>query len=254
MTARLSGTRRAFSLLEVLLAIAVAGLLIGASSYMIVSFSAIWTLRADDDSFEEHADGVAVFLRRAFSEATSRRQPTYKAVSDSDEKDEATDAEKTAATESATSDGLWKNVGVTMARIDEASSAGAPTLHFHFFQFPPALGEAEPPTSLGVEAWLKFDEKRGLSLVWKDNRSRTEGIVSSDKDLLRTSVISSFVTKIAYIYRDDDLHRWEEYDEPHSYSDTYPVPVFIRLTFTLNGREIVRTIHVEATTNKMPRF
>jgi prepilin-type N-terminal cleavage/methylation domain-containing protein len=268
MNARCRFARRAFTLLEVLLAIAVAGILIAASSYMIVSLSTIWTLRTDDDSFEEHADGVAAFLQKAFDEASSRYQPTWKnqsttsksesdsssSSSDSSSSTETTAAEKLSDTESSGSAGLWKNAGVTMARIDDTSMTEVPSIHFYFFQFPPALGETTPPTSIGVEAWLKFDERKGLAMVWKDIWSIQDGVVSSDKDLLRTSVISTFVTKITYIYRDEDVKRWEQYDAPHEDSDTYAVPTFIRLTFTMNGQEIVRTIHVRASANKMPLF
>ena len=253
MNGRAHSSRRAFTLLEVLLAIAVAGILIAASSYMIVSYSAIWALRTDDDSFEEHADGVAVFLQKAFDEASSRFQPTWKEQKDSDTSTDTSD-ENTSEVESSKSDGLWTNAGVSMARIDETSSSEVPKLHFSFFQFPPALGETAPPTTLGVEAWLKFDERRGLFIVWKDTRSVQDGVVSNDKDLLRASSVSPFVTKMDYIYRDDDTKRWEEYDAPHEFADSYTLPIFIRLTFTLNGQKTVRTIRIRASANKMPLY
>jgi len=244
---------RAFTLLEVLLAIAVAGILIAASSYMVVSLSTIWTLRTDEDSFEEHADGVAVFLQKSLDEASSRFQPTWKEQKDSDT-DTDTSAEKVSEADSAKSSGLWKNEGVSMARIDDTSTSEIPTLHFHFFQFPPALGETNPPTTIGVEAWLKFDEKHGLAIVWKDIWSIQETSTSSDKDLLRTSVISPFATKILYIYWNGDTKRWEQYDAPHEESNTYAVPTFIRLTFTMNGQETARTIRIQASARKMPLF
>ena len=243
----------AFTLLEVLLAISVAGLLIAAASYMIVSLSTIWTFRTDEDSFEEHADGVATFLRKAFDEASSRYQPTWTEQQDSDTETE-TASEKVASADSAKSDGLWTNAGVTMARIDDTSTIEIPTLHFYFFQFPPALGMTSPSTNLGVEAWLKFDEKKGLAIVWKDIWSIQETTVTDEKDLLRTSVLSPFVTKIDYIYWDSDSKRWEEYDAPHESSDTYSVPTFIRLTFTMEGRDTVRMSHVRATEQTMPLF
>jgi prepilin-type N-terminal cleavage/methylation domain-containing protein len=253
VTARISSLRRAFTLLEILLAISVAGILIAASSYMVVSFGTIWTLRTDDDSFEEHADGVAAFLSRSFDEASSRYQPTWKEQKDSDTASD-TSTEKVSEADSTKSNGYWSNAGVTMARIDDTSMSETPTLHFYFFQFPPALGEAAPSTTVGVEAWLKFDGKNGLYIVWKDIWSIEETAASSDKDLLRASVISPFVTKIEYIYWDSDMKRWEEYETPHENSDTYAVPTFIRLTFTMNGQETVRTIHVQASARKMPLF
>jgi prepilin-type N-terminal cleavage/methylation domain-containing protein len=255
MRRTISSTRDAFTLLEILLAIAVAGLLLGACSYFMVSLATIWTLRTDEDSFEEHADGVAVFLQKAFDEASSRHQPTWKEQTDSDSKKADSDSKTTTTdTDSGKSAGLWTNAGVTMARIESDPQSDPPLIHFTFFQFPPALGATIPATTLGVESWLKFDEKLGLAIVWKDIWSIQETTLTSDKDLMRTSVISSFVTKIVYIYYDTDMKRWDEYETPHEYSGAYALPAFIRLVFTQNGHDTTRMIHIQATARKMPVF
>ena len=296
MNRRKPSSPRAFTLLEILLAIAVSGLLLAASSYFMVSLATIWSLRTDEDSFEEHADGVAAFLQRALNEASSRHQPKWKdqdgtssststkitsststttgttgktsntdatgttAKDGTDTKSttgttsDTSDSNTTTGTTATTSAGQWMNAGITMTRTQADEDTEPPLLHFFFFQFPPALGATTPATTLGVEAWLKFDEKAGLAIVWKDIWSIQDTIVSNDKDLLRTTVISPFVTKINYIYYDSDAKRWNEYEAPYENNGTYAVPTFIRLVFTQNGHETTRTIRIQATARKMPLF
>lgn len=246
---------RAFSLFEMLLAIAVTGLLLTAASYLMVSLSAIWTIRTEEDSFEEHADGVAVFIQKAFDESYSRYQPVLKTADDSDETDdEDDDSTKQADAEDKKSVGKWTKEGVTLSRYDSNDSLTTPLLHFFFFQFPPALGTTTPHTSLGVESWLKFDEKLGLAIVWKDIWSIQETTVTDDKDLLRSSLISPFVTRLDFIYWDSDRKAWIEYDSPKEFAGTYTIPKFIRLTFSQTGRDTVRMIHVPSAERKMPLF
>lgn len=258
-----SGKRQAFTLLEIVLAIAVAGLLLGASAYLVTSLSTIWVLRTEDDSFEEHADGVSLFLQKALDESVRRYQPTrQEAQSDVDDTGETEDedaaaesgTEKIAKAESASSTGLWKNEGVSMKIIDGENSAAEPKLHFSFFAFPPMLGVTDPPTTLGVEAWLFPDPKQGLLLVWKDIWSIQNSNMTDDEDLLRTSLLSAFVTKVDYLYWDSDTDRWLEYEEPHKFSDAYPVPAFIRLTFTEKDRSVTRILRMPGSTYAMPLF
>jgi prepilin-type N-terminal cleavage/methylation domain-containing protein len=269
MMRRLARVRRAFTLLEMLLAIAITGLLIGAASYLLVSLSTIWTLRTDDAAFDEHADGVAGFLQKAFDESYGHYQPEWKnsastteetASTSSDTKTTtsttktATDTQTTDASGNTTISNQWDNTGVSLTRIVNDDLVKKPSLHFKFFQFPPALGVTNPPTAMGIEAWLIFDERRGLAIVWKDIWTIQETTVSDDKDLLRTSLISSFVTRMDYIYWNTDRKLWLEYDEPQEESGSYTLPDFIRLSFTDRGHTITRLVHVPSAARAMPLF
>lgn len=256
--------KRAFTLLEMLLAIAITGLLIGAASYLLVSLSTIWTLRTDDAAFDEHADGVAGFLQKAFDEAYGHYQPAWKNSKDTTSEDSDSESSASTTTDDDTStktasgdsviSGHWSNSGVTFAKIIDDNLIKKPSLHFKFFQFPPALGETNPSTTLGVEAWLIFDEKRGLAIVWKDIWSIQESTITDDRDLLRTSLVSPFVIKLEYIYWNTDRKLWLEYEEPQEESGSYAVPDFIRLTFSDHGRAITRMIHIPNAERTMPLF
>ncbi|MGB0289931.1 MAG: PilW family protein, partial [Opitutales bacterium] len=70
MRAGLKGSRRAgMSLIEVVLAIAVAGFVLTAATSFVVSVSSIWSTRAERHFFEDHVDGVMQFLQSSFDRA-----------------------------------------------------------------------------------------------------------------------------------------------------------------------------------------
>lgn len=252
----------AFTLLEMLLAIAISGILIAAASYLLVSLSTIWTLRTDDAAFDEHADGVAVFLQRAFDESYGRYQPkwTVSSGSKTDSGDEDTSGSSGGETSRKDASGntvtsvLWTNSGVAFEKILNDDLIRNPSLHFRFFQFPPALGETNPPTTLGVEAWLIFNQAQGLAIVWKDIWSIQESYATEDRDLLRTSLLSSFVTRLDYVYWNTERKQWLEYYEPQEESGSYTLPDFIRITFDDHGRSISRLVHIPNAKLTMPRF
>jgi prepilin-type N-terminal cleavage/methylation domain-containing protein len=253
----------AFTLLEMLLAIAITGVLLGAASYLLVSLSTIWTLRTDDAAFDEHADGVSVFLQKAFDESYGRYQPKWTSSSSASGESSGkenpgdsadTDTSRKDASGNTVESTVWSNAGVTFQKILDDDLIRTPSLHFRFFQFPPALGETNPPTTLGVEAWLIFDQSRGLALVWKDIWSIQENYATDDRDLLRTSLLSSFVTRLDYIYWNTERKQWLEYNEPQEESGSYTVPDFIRLTFDDHGRSMSRLIHIPKAERNMPLF
>ncbi len=243
--------RAGFTLLEMLLALAVAGLLVGASSQLIVSLSHIWAHRTDADSFEEHADGVARFLSRSFAESLGRHQPEWtggKADAASEQIEALQEAEATSGS------GLWKNEGVSMGRIDKDDAITPPTLNWKFFLLPPALGGDAPPASAGVEAWLVFEQGRGLAIVWRDIRNVQPGIVGDEDELLRSSLVSAFVTKLEYLYRDDERKQWLEEEKPREFGGDYKLPDFLRITFEEGGRTSVRMVRVPKDRRTMPIY
>ena len=62
---------RGFSLIEVLLALAVGGIVLMAASSLLVTISQAWANRpATRDAFDAHVNGIAHFLTAVFEEAT----------------------------------------------------------------------------------------------------------------------------------------------------------------------------------------
>ena len=256
----MSRSRKGFTLVEILMAVCVAALLMTAASYLVMSFTNIWTKRTDEDAFEEHADGVTDFVQMALDESCSRYQPKWKAAADgsprhSRKKGDTTAGDTDTAADTATSSSdTWTNAGVAMKKIDENDSLNPPLVHFNFFTMPPALGAGLPPGTPGVEAWLKFDTRHGLFIVWKDVWSIQETALTDEKELLRASPISPMVTRIDYIYWQTDTKVWKEYEEPHDFAGTYTLPDFLRLTFTEGDRSVTRIVRIPKRIPKMPTF
>ena len=59
----------AFTLLEVILAVAIAGALLAGAATLMVSVTNAWLERQDQHFFEDHVDGVTEFLQASFSMA-----------------------------------------------------------------------------------------------------------------------------------------------------------------------------------------
>ena len=59
----------AFTLLEVILAVSIAGALLAGAATLMVSVTNAWLERQDQHFFEDHVDGVTEFLQASFSMA-----------------------------------------------------------------------------------------------------------------------------------------------------------------------------------------
>ncbi len=242
--------RAGFSLLEMLLAVAVAGLLLATSSLTIVSLTDIWARRTNLDAFEEHADAVAGLLQNAFDQSVSRRQPAWQ-DKDRDLRGSTGEDNATAAVGSETN--TWTG-GIDMAKVDSGDRLENPKIHFSFFHMPAVLGADAPAGSPGVETWLAFDRERGLALIWKDTRSIQKKLSSDDKDLLRSSLLSSSVISMEYIYLRQEEKNWKSDEEPIEYDSKYSLPEMIRLTFREGERTSSRTVTLPRTGRSMPLF
>ena len=65
----------AFTLLEVILAVTIAGALLAGAATLMVSVTNAWLERQDQHFFEDHVDGVTEFLQASFSMAWHRDRP-----------------------------------------------------------------------------------------------------------------------------------------------------------------------------------
>ncbi|MFA5256811.1 MAG: prepilin-type N-terminal cleavage/methylation domain-containing protein [Opitutales bacterium] len=245
---------KGFTLMEMLLAVALAGLLLGATSFLIVGLTHIWTQRTDVDSFEEHADGVACFIQTALDDSGRRYQPRWTSPSGGATEGESDAARTLNDASAAKSEGLWRNSGVNMSKVDPTDSIEKTKLHFHFYQMPPALGSQAPAGSPGVEAWLLFEKERGLAIVWRDIWTVQPRLVMDEKDLLRSSLISAFVVKLEYVYLDQDDRRWTTNEEPEPDIGENVLPDFIRLSFEDGSRATERMIRIPKGKLSMPLF
>ncbi|CAA6678317.1 MULTISPECIES: type II secretion system protein J [unclassified Lentimonas] len=255
------------TMLEVILAIAVAGFVLAAAVSLLVSISSIWSERAQRHFFVDHVDGVTEFLNATFATAgteiaTSDNNSASSGESNEDEGEAGVDTpeievpsdetngtikEKGDAGNSDTSSsggGLLQTSDdpVSWARPPGFSESKEPLLNFKLTQAPPILVGIENAPLLGLDTFLYFDKSEGLSLLWYSILQED----SEDINDLRRTMISPLVTGIKYIYWDESFERWEEEDQPMEGdgNDQYLLPRFIKLTFEHEGETQERTFTI----------
>jgi len=257
-----SDARAGMSLLEVILAIAVAGFVLAAAVAMLVSISNIWSDRSDRHFFVDHVDGVTEFMNATFSSAG-----VAIALKDSSEtKTNSPQGENGAgnqlprvsisrtgggSTRSGTDSNTSNSSGGLIGAADEPvgwarppgfSDSKDPLLNFKLTKAPPLLVGLENAPLLGIDIFLYFDNSDGLSLLWYSTLQEE----AEDLNDLRRTAISSLVTKIHYIYWDERFEKWEEEDKPMEAdgNDQFILPRFLKLTFEYENETQERTLTI----------
>lgn len=257
----------AFTLLEVLLAITITGFVLAAASTMLVSVTNIWANRQEINFFEDHVDGVAEFLQSCFTNAgTEIALGTNDESTGGETSETVPEGESPAETPTLQVNvGSGTNNGSRTSSGDQSSSDNKgllrvsdnpvgwatppgfasfrdPSLNFKLKDTPPLMINTDNAPVVGIDAFLHFDEKEGLSLLWY---SILQEEVEDENDMRRT-LISPYVTQIKYIYWDEQFERWEEEDEPQEgeADDEFLLPRFIKLIFEHDGATKERTISI----------
>lgn len=257
-----SDARAGMSLLEVILAIAVAGFVLAAAVAMLVSISTIWSERSERHFFVDHVDGVTEFLNATLSSAGVEIALNDNRETSKDSAQRGNDAgiqrpsisisttgtgstrSGTNATNSDASGGLIRAADepVGWARPPGFSDNKEPLLNFKLTTAPTLLIGLENAPLLGLDAFLYFDDSEGLSLLWYSTLQED----AEDINDLRRTVISPMVTKIQYVYWDERFEKWETEDEPMEGDgdDQYLLPRFLKLTFEYEGETQERTLTI----------
>ena len=260
----------AFTLLEVILAVSIAGALLAGAATLMVSVTNAWLERQDQHFFEDHVDGVTEFLQASFSMAgteivlgddeesggsTSNESGNSNIETDDSQVTVDTsgnnnlegDTSMEGNTGSTTSSGL---VRVSEDPIDWSKPPGFanyqnPLLHFKLKDTPPLLVQTESAPIIGVEAFLHFEDDEGLSLLWYTPLQEDSG----DLDDLRRTPLSDLVTKVEYVYWDERFEKWESETEPKEGEgdDQFILPRFIKLTFEYESVTKERTLTIPVT-------
>ena len=259
----------AFTLLEVILAVTIAGALLAAAATLLVSVTDVWMERQDRHFFEDHVDGVTEFLQASFTAAGTE------IVIDSDsgtatETDE--DSENTPTTNG--EDGEEDDVTVGIAAGDEeggnpdqgsgetttgglinvaedpidweqppgSASLEDPLLHFRLKDTPPLLIQTDNAPIVGIEVFLHFERDEGLSMLWYSPLQEE----SEDTNDLRRTPLSDLITKIEYIYWDESFEKWEAETEPQEGEgdEEFTLPRYLKLTFEYQGETKERTVTI----------
>jgi prepilin-type N-terminal cleavage/methylation domain-containing protein len=217
--------RKGFSMVEVLLALTIGGLVLTTATSLLITISRAWAERpATRDAFDAHINGVAHFLTAVLEEASL--------PASSRSGDQPID--------------LQRPIGY--------SESEDPLIHFYLREGPPLLVWPNGPAAR-VHCFFQFVEGEGLSILWyselQELEKNDEGNMElEDEDELFKTSISSFCTEVFYCYYgddndgDDDLKEWEIVDdlEEDIRSGKYRTPDFMKLVFSWEDEDLERTI------------
>lgn len=191
MSARL--LRRGFSLLEMLVSLALLGILMVTLNTFLFSMSELWGGGRDQRLFDQHARAATSLVRRAFAEATLGPGAS----------------------------------GVALRDIDNGAGTTEPRLSF---LLPDAGRLADWPEAPlpDVDFTVFVEEGRGLVFQWQ---SRLE--LERDLTDKHETVISPFVTGLKFEYYDPELKEWTIEDEPvqEPATATWRKPARVHLVF-----------------------
>ena len=192
--------RRGLTLVEMVVTIALLGTFMTLLSFHLVALSNLWINRTDDDFFEQHVDGVILFLSKAME-----------------------------ASETATARTEEQSQPVEWARPPGWSELDDPLLFFRQEEAP-ALFVREGQALPAIQAYLYFDRDEGLSVLWYSILDSEE--IEQVRDLQRTH-ISSYISKMEYAYYEMEQDEWEITRDPmEDDNGAFRLPDFLRFTFT----------------------
>ncbi|MEX0331348.1 MAG: Tfp pilus assembly protein FimT/FimU [Puniceicoccaceae bacterium] len=218
-----SQERRGLTLVEMIVSIAIIGTSMAVLSFHLVGLSNLWLNRTDDDFFEQHVDGVILFLNNALE-----------------------------ASEGASGGAGGGEPPVQWARPPGFSEMDDPLLYFQQAEAP-ALFVREGQSLPAVQAYIHFDDREGLSILWYSILDAED--IEDEADLRRTS-ISEYVSGMDYAYYEFEDDEWELTDEPMEDDDgNFRLPDFLKFTFTHPDEgDRVRSVLVPHGSTEIPLF
>lgn len=184
---------RGFTLLETLVSLALLGVLMVTLNTFLFSMSELWGGKRDQRLFDQHVRAATRQIREVLETSTSGPGAT----------------------------------GFAVKEVRGADGVNAPRLAFLLADAGRLADWPEAPLP-DVDCSLYAAPERGLILQWQ---SRLE--LERDLNDVHETVLTPFVTSIAYDYYDADLRRWSTEEEPakDEAGTTYQKPARLRLRF-----------------------
>ena len=232
-----SNHKRGFTLVEILMAVAIGGLILVSASGFLFGVFNLSLVAEREPLFEEHVDSTSRFLEYAFATALPARENSSR----NSENEEETPSRGNNDTNQSAPTVSWQ-------RIPGESGLNPEGLSFRLPGDIPIF-VAENTYLPEVTCYLVFKDGEGLLLRW-----RTDEMAAEDDDDVLTSLISPYVTEVTYYYYDREDDTWEESDEAEQSDEGQTMmPDFIGLAFEHpDGREAKRQILLPATDGEKP--
>ncbi len=225
-----SRKRSGFTLVEVLLALALSSLILVSATSLLVTLSRVWVDRpATREAFDAHVNGVARFLTATLDKVA----PNPHSAKD------------------------------PIVRLDhpigsDDDSGEPPLITFCLKEAPPVLYWPREATA-GVTCHFSFIKGEGLSILWFSNLQEMEPgedgkLALKEKEDLFKTLLSPLVTRVTYCYygEEDDPpeaeKEWvlkEDELEENLATGKYRLPRFVKLFFEHEDVERIVTIPIE---------
>jgi prepilin-type N-terminal cleavage/methylation domain-containing protein len=202
-----ASARRAFTLLEVLLALSLLGSLLVALNVFIFSMAEVWGQGRDERLFAQHSRAVAVHVEELLRSA---------AVGPA-------------------------GGGLSIKEVKQENGGEAPELAFTLAEGSRLLSWPSSPAP-DVEMSLAVDARdgKGLILHWQSVLETRRA-----QEPPRVTVVSPFVVSAGWDYYDENFRRWETLEEPKREPDgTYVLPRRLRLRFAHGKMKLERVLRV----------
>ncbi|MBC8010537.1 MAG: prepilin-type N-terminal cleavage/methylation domain-containing protein [Burkholderiales bacterium] len=204
---RSRGFRRGFTLLELLLALALLGSLLVALNVFVFSMAEVWGKGRDERLFSQHARAVTTHLEELLRSA-------------------------------ALGPG---GGGLEIKEVRQENGGEQPEIAFTLAEGSRLLAwpeQALPDVEISVAVDTR--DKKGLILHWQSVLETRR-----ESEAPRTTVVSPFVESLGWDYYDESFKRWETLDEPKREPDgTYLVPQRLRVRFVLGQFKAERVVRV----------
>lgn len=198
---------RAFTLLEVLLALALLGSLLVSLNIFVFSMAEVWGKGREERLFTQHARAVSIHVEDMLRSAAQGPG----------------------------------GGGLEIKEVKRENGGEGPELAFTLAEGSRLITWPESPLP-DVELSLGVDEREGLRLHWQ---SRLE--LDREDRAPRSTILTPFVVSLAYDYYDPTFRRWESLEEPKREADgSYPLPRRLRLRFAHGELKAERVLRVPA--------
>lgn len=182
---RNNATNSAFTLIELLIVMSLAGLLMLAAVHLLINFTLLRSQSIGESHFESHAYNL-----RRFLEATlAGKESEFIAASQLVDTNEASPS---------------ASRRFRIAEAFDSDSYGQQALQF---QLDSSLSLMQPPssTTIQTEVQLRLIEDEGLYLIWPANSAQS---TIQDVDI-QVFLLSPWITSIRYGYYESDTDTWE---------------------------------------------
>ena len=198
--------RRGFTLLEMLVSLALLGVLMVALNTFLFSMSELWGGGRDQRLFDQHARAATALVRNAFEQATLGPSAS----------------------------------GVALKDVDDGAGTTKPRLCFLLADAGRLADWPEAPLP-DVDFSVFVEEGRGLVFQWQ---SRLE--IEREMADKHETVISPFITALHYEYYDAELKEWKVEDEPvnDTGGTTWKKPTRIHLLFERGSLKATKVVNL----------